>query len=157
MLLLLGSGLLAACLPPGVRRRPSAFEDRIVFSGLQRPTAIVFAPDGRVFVAEQSGLIKVFDGLSDTSPMIFADLRTESSTSGTAGFSGCDRPQFPSRPYVYVSYTFDAARRYGATLGPAGADGRPLSQSARTSSGRVVSGRLSRLTASGDTANPRTY
>ena len=41
------------------------------------PTAVRFAPDGRVFVAEKSGLIKVFDSLTDTTPTVFADLRTE--------------------------------------------------------------------------------
>ena len=47
-----------------------------VFSGLTNPTVVRFASDGRVFVAEKSGLIKVFDNLSDTTPTVFADLRT---------------------------------------------------------------------------------
>ena len=42
-----------------------------------RPTAVRFSPDGRVFVAEKSGLIKVFSGLSDTTPDVVADLRPE--------------------------------------------------------------------------------
>src|SRR5262245_31420382 len=52
------------------------FSERVVFSGLTNPTAFRFAPDGRVFVAEKSGLIKVFDNLTDTTPTVFADLRT---------------------------------------------------------------------------------
>jgi hypothetical protein len=32
------------------------------------PTVVRFADDGRVFVVEKSGLIKVFDSLSDTTP-----------------------------------------------------------------------------------------
>ena len=47
---------------------PSGFQESVIFSGLSNPTAVRFASDGRVFVAEKSGLIKVFDGLSDTSP-----------------------------------------------------------------------------------------
>ena len=31
---------------------PAGFQESIVFSGLQNPTAVRFAPDGRVFVAE---------------------------------------------------------------------------------------------------------
>ena len=62
------------------RRRPRrcrrGFQEEIVFSGLTQPTAVRFSPDGRVFVAEKSGIIKVFDNLSDTTPTVFADLRT---------------------------------------------------------------------------------
>ena len=38
---------------------------------------MAFAADGRVFVAEKSGLVKVFDSLGDTTPTVFADLRTQ--------------------------------------------------------------------------------
>ena len=40
---------------------PSGFEATNVFTGLTQPTAVQFASDGRVFVAEKSGLIKVFE------------------------------------------------------------------------------------------------
>ena len=42
---------------------PSGFVETTVFSGLTNPTVVRFATDGRVFVAEKSGLIKVFDNL----------------------------------------------------------------------------------------------
>ena len=42
------------------------FHESAVLSGLIEPTAVQFSPDGRVFVAEKSGLIKVFDSLSGT-------------------------------------------------------------------------------------------
>ncbi len=38
----------------------AGFSESIVFSGLTYPTAVRFSPDGRVFVAEKSGLVKVF-------------------------------------------------------------------------------------------------
>ena len=44
---------------------PAGFSESTVFSGLTNPTAVRFSPDGRVFVAEKSGLIKVFANLSD--------------------------------------------------------------------------------------------
>ena len=47
---------------------PTGFHETVVFSGLTEPSNIRFASDGRVFVAEKSGLIKVFDSLSDTTP-----------------------------------------------------------------------------------------
>src|SRR6186997_640711 len=52
---------------------PAGFADSVAISGLTDPTAVRFARDGRVFVAEKSGLIKVFDGVSDPTPTVFAD------------------------------------------------------------------------------------
>src|SRR4029453_4002045 len=45
---------------------PAGFVEVTAFSGLTQPTAVRFSGDGRIFVAEKSGLIKVFDSLSDT-------------------------------------------------------------------------------------------
>src|SRR5689334_16951119 len=56
---------------------PSGFQEKAIFTGLDHPTNVEFSPDGRVFVAEKSGVIKVFDSLTDTTPSVFADLRTE--------------------------------------------------------------------------------
>ena len=83
-----------------------------VLSGLTNPTVVRFAPDGRVFVAEKSGLIKVFDNLSDTTPTTFADLRTKVHNFWDRGLLGMALdPSFPTDPYVYVLYTYDAADR----------------------------------------------
>ena len=60
------SGVEAAPVP-----MQQGFTDTLVFSGLNAPTAVRFSPDGRVFVAEKSGIIKVFDSLSDTQPTIY--------------------------------------------------------------------------------------
>src|SRR5688500_11431316 len=69
-LLALPAAAPAVSLPPG-------FEESTAFSGLDQPIALQFASDGRVFVAEKSGIVKVFDGLGDTTPTTFADLRTQ--------------------------------------------------------------------------------
>ena len=66
----------------------TGFSDTNVWTGLTLPTALRFAPDGRVFVAEKSGIIKVFDSITDTTPTVFADLRPRSTTTGTAACSG---------------------------------------------------------------------
>lgn len=39
---------------------PDGFQETVVFSGLNAPTAVRFSPDGRVVIAEKSGIIKVF-------------------------------------------------------------------------------------------------
>ena len=38
---------------------PSGFVDEGVAAGLARPTAMAFAPDGRLFVAQQGGQLRV--------------------------------------------------------------------------------------------------
>jgi PKD repeat protein/glucose/arabinose dehydrogenase len=118
-----------------------------VLSGLTHPTAVRFAADGRVFVAEKGGRIKVFDGLGDPSPDVFADLGTNVHDFWDRGMLGLAlHPDFPATPYVYVLYTHDApiggtAPTWGDTCpNPPGANG----------DGCVVSGRLSRLEAGGN-------
>jgi glucose/arabinose dehydrogenase len=137
----------AASLPPG-------FQEEIVFSGLTEPTAVRFSPDGRIFVAEKSGLIKVFDNLTDTTPTVFADLRTQVHNFWDRGLLGLAlHPNFPTDPWVYVLYTFDAviggtAPRWGSVGGTS--DGCPTPPGP-TADGCVVAGRLSRLQAAGNT------
>ena len=88
---------------------PAGFQDRTAISGLTEPTTIAFAPDGRVFVGEKSGVIKVFDGLGDTTPTTVADLSTEVYNYWDRGLLGMALdPQYPTRPYLYVLYTLDA-------------------------------------------------
>ena len=97
------SAASALTLPPG-------FEQTTVISGLRAPTAIEFAPNGRVFVAEKSGIVKTFDSISDTTPTVFADLRTQVHNYSDRGLlSLAVDPDFPAEPYVYVFYVHDAA------------------------------------------------
>ena len=120
------------------------FTDAAVLGGLVSPTAFQFAPDGRVFVAEKSGLIKVFASASATTPTVFADLRGQVYDYGRSGLLGLALdPGFPTLPYVYVLYTYDAA--IGGTA-PAWGDGCPPANGDEC----VVSGRLSRLQANGN-------
>jgi hypothetical protein len=54
-------------LPPG-------FQDEVAFPGLSKPTAVRFAPNDMVFVAEKNGKIMVFEDLEDETPELFEDL-----------------------------------------------------------------------------------
>ncbi|HKB69292.1 MAG TPA: PQQ-dependent sugar dehydrogenase [Thermoanaerobaculia bacterium] len=127
-------------LPPG-------FRDSIVISGLTRPTVVRFSPDGRIFVAEKSGIVKVFSSLTATTPTIFANLTTNVDNYWDRGLLGMALdPGFPTNPYVYVLYAYDAP--IGGTA-PVWNDGCPTPPGPNTD-GCVVSGRLSRLTASGN-------
>jgi glucose/arabinose dehydrogenase len=145
---------LTTTAPAGGVSVPTGFQEEIVFSGLTEPTAVRFSPDGRAFVAEKNGLIKVFDNLSDTTPTVFADLRTQVHNYWDRGLLDVALPpDFPANPWVYVLYTFDAAiggtaPRWGSVGGSS--DGCPTPPGP-TAEGCVVSGRLSRLQASGNT------
>jgi glucose/arabinose dehydrogenase len=147
----LGGGMT---LPSPTRAAlPTGFTDTAVITGLTEPTAMAFAGDGRIFVAEKSGRIKVFDSLSDSTATIFADLRANVHNFWDRGMLGMAlAPNFPIDPWVYVLYTYDAmpggtAPRWGTTTSLS--DGCPNPPGA-TGDGCVVTGRLSRLQASGD-------
>jgi glucose/arabinose dehydrogenase len=101
-------GLAAA--PAGAEPSlPEGFQDEIVFGNLEQPTNFRFAENGRVFVAEKSGKILVFDSVADTTPEVFADLRGDVYSTGDRGLLGLALdPEFTSgRPYVYGLYTYD--------------------------------------------------
>jgi glucose/arabinose dehydrogenase len=87
---------------------PAGFSDQVVFSGLKEPTAIRFAPNGPIYVAEKTGIILAYEGLGDTTPTVFADLRTEVNDSFDRGILGLAvDPNFPASPYLYVLYSYD--------------------------------------------------
>jgi glucose/arabinose dehydrogenase len=149
----------AAIISPSVARAatlPSGFQESIVFNNLTNPTVVRFSPDGRIFVAEKRGVIKVFDSVSDSTPDVFADLNVNVYNFWDRGLLGMALdPNFPSNPYIYVLYTYDhelgsssAAPRWG-TPGVY-SDPCPTPPGA-TTDGCVVSARLSRLQASGNT------
>ena len=128
---------------------PAGFQDRTAISGLTEPTTLAFAPDGRVFVGEKSGVIKVFDGLGDTTPTTVADLSTEVYNYWDRGLLGMALdPQYPTRPYLYVLYTLDALP--GGNFPHWGTPGVPGEScpdgEGGTGDGCVVTGRLARLT-----------
>src|SRR5262249_33606349 len=101
--------VFAAPSPAAASTVISGFQEQVVFTGLVNPTNIEFSPDGRVFVLEKSGKIKVFDSLSDPTPTLFADLSGEVMDYWDRGALGLALdPNFPASPYVYVSYTLDA-------------------------------------------------
>ena len=150
----LAAALAAACAAPTVVAVPEGYVYDRVFEGLNLPTSVEFARDGRVFVAEQRGVVKVFDNILDTTPDVFADLRTSVHVFGDRGLIGMAlHPDFPEQPYVYVTYAYDGgigaddAPRWGS----AGADQDDCVPPA-TNAGCPIGGRLSRLTAQGNVA-----
>jgi glucose/arabinose dehydrogenase len=76
-------------------------------AGLDQPIAIDWARDGRAFVAEKPGLVRVVRaGAVLATP--FVDLRDEVMNQSDRGLlSVAVHPQFPAEPYVYVFYIHD--------------------------------------------------
>jgi glucose/arabinose dehydrogenase len=127
---------------------PTGFQEQVVFSGLTKPTSFQFAADGRVFVAQKNGVIKVFDNLGDPTPAVFADLSArvdEFWDRGLLGFALA--PTFPADPSVYVLYSYDAP--LGGTA-PVYNDMCAGAEVGATGGNCVISGRLSKLTAAGN-------
>ncbi|HSS80940.1 MAG TPA: PQQ-dependent sugar dehydrogenase [Gaiellaceae bacterium] len=139
---LLGNPSAAAASAPA-SSVPVGFQDSVAFSGLTNPTAVRFAPDGRVFVIEKRGRLKVFDSLTDTTSTVVADLSSEVDDYWDRGLLGMALdPSFATtRPYVYLLYTYDAPP--GQTA-PVWNDTCPTPPGANTD-GCVVSGRLVRV------------
>ncbi|MCI0633983.1 MAG: PQQ-dependent sugar dehydrogenase [Actinobacteria bacterium] len=140
-------------LPSVANALPPGFQVNTVISGLDTPTAVAFSPDGRVFVAEKSGIIKVYTDLNDPTPTTFADLSTNVYNFFDRGLLGLElHPNFPAQPYVYALYTYDgdigeAAPKWGTP----GVLSDPCPDPPGASpDGCPAAARLSRLTASGD-------
>lgn len=113
---LLPGGAGATVLPEGfeVKRLPikraSEANPEGHLKGLVKPTTIDFAPDGKMFVAEWFGRVKVFDSVTDTTPTIAVDIATEVHSFGDRGLLGMKLdPQFGSsgHNYIYLSYAYD--------------------------------------------------
>ncbi len=83
-------------LPPGFNSVPVA-------SGISNPTAMEFAPDGRLFVCQQSGQLRVISNGS-LLPTPFVNLTVNSS--GERGLLGVTfDPNFANNQFVYIYYT----------------------------------------------------
>src|SRR3954454_544313 len=109
MLISVATIIVVATARPSTAAVPPGFQDSVALAGLEQPTAVRFAKDGRIFVAEKNGRIKLFHGLSDPTPTIVADLRTQVHNFWDRGLLGLALdPQFPVRPFIYVLYAYDA-------------------------------------------------
>jgi glucose/arabinose dehydrogenase len=122
---------------------PSGFADNLVFGGLTFPTAIAFAPGGKVFVGEKSGIVKVFDSTSDPTATQVVDLRTAVQDYWDRGLLGLAvDPGFGAgRNFVYVLYTHDFNPEGSPT---SWGDGCPTPPGPNTD-GCPVTGNLSRI------------
>ena len=104
-----GIALLAGTSSATAATLPTGFEERTVVSGLTAPTAVAWAPDGRMFVAEKGGRVRVVTatGTLVSTPLI--DISGHVNTAGDRGLLGIAiDSSFTSNRYLYLLYTYDA-------------------------------------------------
>jgi glucose/arabinose dehydrogenase/photosystem II stability/assembly factor-like uncharacterized protein len=151
-----------AYLPPGFINEP-------VVTGLSQPTAIDWAPGGRMFIAHQDGRVKVFEN-GQLLPTDFVDISAQVNNNWNRGMLGIAvHPSFPVTPYVYLLFTHDPPGLPGAPSTVDGPDGwgARVSRLIRVSANPaadynvaqpgtevVLLGRNSTLTNTGDPADP---
>lgn len=151
-----GRAVADPVLPPG-------FQDRVVISGLDQPTAVDFAADGTAFVANQAGVISTVAragaGFADA-VRPFADLTTEVHNYWDRGLLGLAvDPALGTgagRDVVYVVHAYDRDPRESTARVPAWGDPAnpyyddcpaPASLEPGGSAGCVISVRVARLDA----------
>lgn len=96
LLVLAAGAASAAMLPPG-------FSESVIASGISSPTAMDFAPDGRLFVCQQTGQLRVIKNDALLAPP-FLTVTTDSN--GERGLLGVAfDPDFANNQRVYIYYT----------------------------------------------------
>lgn len=101
--------VVAASIPdvggPSPTMTPEVVVETVV-TGLEAPWALAFAPDGRIFVTERPGRIRVIiDGVLLTEPLATVEVLHE--FGAEAGLLGIAvDPEFESNHYVYVYHTY---------------------------------------------------
>ncbi|CCH54973.1 glucose sorbosone dehydrogenase [Fibrisoma limi BUZ 3] len=85
---------------------PANFSQVLVANGINQPTVVVPAPDGRIFVAEQTGALRVVkNGTLLPTPFVQLPVNAE----GERGLLGIAfDPDFASNQYIYLYYTTSA-------------------------------------------------
>src|SRR5207237_10849256 len=82
---------------------PAGFAESVFAGGLNSPTQMAVAPDGRVFVAEQGGTLRVIQN-GTVLPTPFVSLAVDSS--GERGLVGVALdPNFETNGFVYLHFT----------------------------------------------------
>jgi len=114
---------------------PLGFRVETLTSNLELPTTFAFAPDGRIFIAEKTGRVKIWkDGVLYARPLI--DLRDEVNSFVDRGLIGMALdPDFARNGWLYLMYAWDAP-----------GEAKDADEPRRS--------RLVRYTVEGDVANP---
>lgn len=95
---------------PVVQGGAAQFRVETVVTGLEVPWSMVFAPDGRMFIAERPGRVRVLErGSLRSAPLhTIADIEP----SGESGLMGMAlHPQFAENRFIYIAYAYQGDGR----------------------------------------------
>ena len=88
----------------GAANLPADFTHSQVVSGLTNPTDMEFAPDGRLFVAEQAGKVRI--AKPNGTLATFLDISAKVASNGERGLLALAfDPNFSTNHFVYLHYT----------------------------------------------------
>jgi glucose/arabinose dehydrogenase len=98
--------LFLATTPPTAAADAEDFEDLPILTGLRQPTDVVWAPDGRIFVAEKAGRVRVATVDGRLRPVPLIDLSDHVNSYYDRGLLGIAlSPQFATDGWMYLAYT----------------------------------------------------
>src|SRR3954451_3042770 len=86
------------------------YAETTVASGFNAAIALDIAPDGRIFVAEQAGVLKVIDPNGAVKTVLDISGHVNSQTDRGLTGVAVDR-KFASNGYVYLLYTYEATHQ----------------------------------------------
>lgn len=100
--LLLGAGWIFSTVTSAATL-PAGFSETRIATGIPTPTSMAIARDGRIFVTEQTGRLRVIkNGVLLPDPFVTLSVHSL----GERGLLGVAlHPNFPTTPYVYLFYT----------------------------------------------------
>ena len=107
LLLVTSGGTRAAAAQSGdAGTLPAGFVKETAAKGLDGPTAFAIAADGRIYIAQKAGTVRVVQNgklLREN----FVDLSGEVNQAYNRGLMGIAlHPNFPQTPYVYLAYVY---------------------------------------------------
>jgi len=107
--------VMAALGPPSaaaVTYADAKFVERTVATGLTKPVAAAWGPDGRLFVVEKHGLVKTLapNAPEGSTPTTLLDINEKVNEFSDRGLLGVAvDSQFPSQPFLYLAYTAESS------------------------------------------------
>lgn len=101
------TSLLIFSSPIKAQTYPAGFQQVLVANGISNPTVMAFAPDGRLFVAQQAGALRIIEnGVLLAAPAITLSVNS----SGERGLLGIAfDPNFTTNNFIYLYYTLSSA------------------------------------------------
>jgi glucose/arabinose dehydrogenase/PKD repeat protein len=87
---------------------PIGFQTATLVTGLDQPTAVAWVPDGRMFVAEKTGILRVVGANGLLVTALVLDFQNRVNAYEDRGFLGLAADSdFASNHYLYLLYTYE--------------------------------------------------